>query len=860
MESEKLYAALIRLYPAAFREEYGREMRAAFRRCRREEPKALRRTFLWISVFTDTLTTAAREHFDMLMHDIRYSLRTLRKTPTFTVAALTTLALGIGATTAIYSLVHTVLLRPLPYLEPDRVVQIVETNKPLNIQQFSVSYLNFLSWQERSRTFDALVTFGGAAGTLTGGGEPQRVSGAAVSAAFFSMTGLKPVLGRTFLPEENLPGKNSVIMLGEGLWRTRYGGDPDIIGKTVLLDGTRRVVVGVVPQDAGYTSTNEIWSPLVLNPVEEDRGNHVMTAMGRLRRGVSLSEAEAELNSIAEGLEREFPKSNAGWRVRLRSVEDWIVDRDSRTSLYVLLAAVGLLLVAACANVAGLLVTRATARAHEFGMRLALGAGRSRLTRQLVTESLVLALGGGALGTVIAVGAVRWLSTRVTNQLPRTTNLTVEWPVFVFSFVLAMAVGLAFGLAPSWSARRADVMSTLRKAGRATTGGGGALLRLGLVGGQIAVATVLVIGALLLIQSFARLQKVDVGFETDHLLTANLNPPRLSYPTPEKREAFYETLLSEIRALPGVASVAITSSVPLAGRGDTSMPIAPVERPAGVPEHGVQAAWRSASEDYLSTLRVPLLRGSFSDAAYSKRSGIVVSETLVRQLWPDGADPLGRQVRLGNGAVFTVIGVVGDVKMTDLRVKPVGAMYFKPFWGGTLSVVVRSTGDPDSLIGPLRDTVRRIDPSQAVFAVRTIDELVEANADRSRLQTTLLTAFACLALLLGSVGVVGVVAYSVERRTPELALRLALGSTPRQAMRNAASGALISSFAGLVLGLMGAWGLSQSLSALLYDVRPHDPTTFIAVGSALLAVAIVACWLPARRATRIDPAASLKQE
>jgi putative ABC transport system permease protein len=857
MESDKLYAALLHLYPAAFREEYGREMRATFRRRRRDEDNAL---FLWISIFTDILTTATREHSDMLMHDIRYSLRTLRQTPAFTIAVLTTLALGIGGMTAIYSLVHIVLLRPLPFTEPDRLVQIFETNAPLKIDQFSASYLNFLSWQERSRSFTALTVFAGSTGTLTGDGEPQRVAGAAVSPGFFTMTGLKPVLGRAFLPEESVPGRDDALMLSEGLWRSRYGGDPDIIGKTVLLNGKQRIVVGVAPADAGYTSANETWSPLAMDPAQEERGNHVMTAMGRLRPGVSMAAAEAELNSIAEDLEREFPKSNAGWRVRLRSAEDWIVDKDSRTSLYVLLAAAGLLLVAACANVAGLLVTRSTARAHEFGMRLALGAGRLRLARQLITESLVLAFAGGALGIVIAAGEVRWLATRVTNQLPRTTNLSLDWPVFVFAFVLTIGVGLLFGVAPSWSARRADVMSTLRKGGRGTTGSAGTLLRLGLAGGQIAVATMLVIGALLLIQSFARLQKVDVGFPTDHLLTASLNLPNASYPTPENREAFYTNLLSDLRGLPGVVSAGIATGVPLAGRQNTSMPVMPVERPAGMPEQGIQAQWRWASEDYLSTLRVPLLRGSYFNAAYSKGNGIVLSEGLVSRLWPDGGDPIGRQVRLANGLVYTVVGVVGEVRMTDLRKEPVGTMYFKPYFGGTLSVVVRTAGDPASLAGPLRNAVQRLDPAQPVFFVSTMDQIVEANGARSRLQTTLLTVFAGLAMLLGAVGVAGVVAYSVERRAPELALRLALGSTPGQAMRKAAKGALTSSCAGLVLGLLGAWVLSRFLSTLLYGIRAHDPATFVSVGATLLTVAVVACWLPARRATRIDPAAALKQE
>jgi predicted permease len=540
-------------------------------------------------------------------------------------------------------------------------------------------------------------------------------------------------------------------------------------------------------------------------------------------------------------------------------VKDWIVNRDSRTSLYVLLAAVGLLLTAACANVAGLLVTRATARAKEFAVRLALGAGGARLTRQLATESLVLAFIGGALGMIIAAGAVQWLALRVVNQLPRSANLTVDWPVFVFAFSLTLAVGLLFGLVPSWAARRADVMSTLRKEGRGTTGGAGALFRLGLAGGQIAVATVLVIGALLLIQSFALLQKVDVGFRTDHLLTASLNLPAVKYPTQEHREAFYDALLAEIKTVPGVVSAGITSAVPMGG-GNTSMSIVPVERPADVPVLGVQALWRAASENYLRTLQVPLLRGQYFDPSYSNRSGIVLSQGLVRRLWSDGSDPIGRQVKLSNEQIFEVIGVVGDVRLNDLRSQPIGTMYFQPFFGGTLTLAVRTAGEPSALAATLRAAVQRIDPGQPVFNIRTMDQIVEANAQGSRTQTTLLTAFAALALLLGAVGVAGVVAYAVERRGPELALRLALGATPAQAMHNAAGGALLSSCIGLVLGLVAAWTLSRWLSSLLYQVQPRDPATFAVVGTVLLGVALLACWLPARRATRIDPADVLKQQ
>ncbi|HYR91281.1 MAG TPA: ABC transporter permease [Terriglobia bacterium] len=859
MKPDRFYAILLRLYPSAFREEYEREMRAAFRRRRRDESGVARRALLWLSVVGDTLATAPGEHFNMLLSEIRYTLRGLRKTPAFAAAVITTMALGIGATTAIYSLVYAVLLRPLPFTAPDRLVRISETNKLLDISDFSASVLNFLSWEEQSRSFEALAAIRNGSANLTGDGEPQRVLGIAVSDHFWTTTGIKPVAGRAFTPEENIPGKDRVVMLSEGLWRQLYGADPEIIGRAVLVNSIPRVVVGIAPDDIGYTTRVDLWTPLAAIPAEEDRANHVITVLGRLRSGVSLVAADAELNAVALRLEKEFPKSNEGWRVRLTPVKEWIVDDNSRTSLYLLLAAVGLLLLTTSANVACLLVARATARAHEFGIRLALGAGRGRLIRQLTTESLVLSVIGGGLGLLVAAGTVRWLATRVTNQLPRSAHLALDWPVLAFAFGLTAGVGFAVGLAPSWSARRADVLTTLRRGGRGTTGSAGVRLRLALAGGQVAVATMLVVGALLLIQSFARLQEVDLGFKPDHLLTASINLPRAKYATQEKAEAFYKSVLSEIEALPGAVSVGVTSGIPMAG-GDTSMPIVPVERPASVPERGIQASFRMANAGYLRTMGVPLRRGNLFDESDSKHQTIVLSEGLVRRLWPDGSDPVARQVRLGNGQVLTVVGVVGDVRLTDRREEPELAYYFRPFFLSTLTLVVRTATDPANFVGAIREAVKRIDPAQPLSSIRTMDAVLDANAEKSRLQTTLLTAFACLALLLGAVGIAGVVAYSVERRAPDLAVRLALGATPAAAIRNAAGGGVTASLIGLVLGLLGAWGLSRSFSGVLYKVQPDDPATFAGVGLALLAVAIVACWLPARAAARIDPAAALKRE
>jgi putative ABC transport system permease protein len=867
MRPDKLFSILLRLYPAAFREEYEREMRLAFKRRYRETDGLFERAFLWLSILPDTFTTATREHFDMLMHDIRYSLRTLRKTPTFTAAVVLTLALGVGATTAIFSLIHTVLLRPLPYAQSDRVVRVAEMNEGLRIPTFSASALNFLSWQEQSRSFEALAVMGGWDANLAGDGEPERVSGSRVSGDFWRLTGVRMVTGRAFTADEATAGKDMVVILSEGLWRRRYGADPGILGRTIAVNTEPRMVVGIAPQDMGHTATIDVWAPLVINPAEENRGNHVVTALGRLRDGVTVAQANAELNSIAERLEQEFPESNKGWRVRLIPVKEWIVDADSRTSLYILMAAVGLLLAVACANIAALLVTRATARSHEFGVRLALGAGSGRLVRQLTTESLVLALIGGGFGVLIAAGAIQWLATKVPNQLPRSTNLILDWPVLIFALVLTTVVGVLFGLAPSWSSRKADIQTTLRESGRGLSGTG-SLARLILVGGQVALATVLVVAALLLIQSFDRLQKVDVGFEPDHLLTAGITLPAAKYETPEKAENFFRTLLTEIQAIPGVVSAGVTSAIPMGGRGNTGMSIVPTPRPEDVPEQGVQALWRMATADYLRTMKVPLKLGRFFDASDAQRPGvipqrpaIILSERLVGTLWRDGSNPVGRQVILANGVTFTVVGVVGDVRLTDLRSDPIGTMYFQPGAGNRgLSLAIRTSVPPETITYSLREIVKRIDPNQALFGVRTMDQIIEGSAERPRVQAMLLTAFAALALLLGTIGVAGVVAYTVERRSRDLAVRLALGATRTQAMRNAARGGMIASVAGLVFGLFGAWGLNRWLTSMLFQVRPDDPITFAAVAASLIAVALAACWLPARRAARIDPAIALKHD
>ena len=859
MFAEKLYACLLRLYPAAFREEYERELRAAFRKRWREERSITRRTGLGTAIFVDTLATALGEHAAMFYQDVRYTLRTLRKSRSFTAAVVATLALGIGATTTMYSLAHTVLLRPYPFPRLEELVRIWETNPSLNTPFFATSLLNFLSWEERSRAFAGLAAFGQSGVNLTGDGEPQRVNAWSVTADFWRVTGLVPILGRAFSAEEHVPGRDEVTMLSEGLWQSRYGRDPSVIGRRILVDGTARTIIGIAPHDTGLRGEVNMWLPMAPNPAVEDRGNHLLTVIARMKPGIGMEQANAELNTIAEALDREFPVSNKGWRVRMAPIQDWIVDAESRTNLYALLGAAGLLLLVACSNVASLLVTRATGRQHELGVRMALGASRARLARQLTTESVVLASIGGALGIVLAWGAVGWLAAIVPSQLPRTASLQMNWPVTLFGLGLTLAVGLLFGLAPAWLVRRPGIQPTLGQSARGSTAVGAARLRLGFIGTQIALAAMLLVGALLLIQSFARLQKIDLGFPTDHLLSARIRLPEGQYESLDAAPVYFRTLVEELRNQPGVVSAGVSNAVPL-GSPNTSMSVVPVNRPPGVPERGFQALWRTASVGYLETLDVPLLRGRFFEPADLGRDAMILSERLARSLWPDGSDPVGRTVRLSNGSVYTIVGIAGDVRHAQLNAEPVGTMYFGSYYMRASTILVRTKGDPAAFAPALRQVIYKLDPQQPVDFIRTMEGIIEQNTERPYLQATLFGGFALMALLLGAIGVAGIVAYTVERRTQDLAIRLALGATPGHAMRSAAAGGLTAAAIGLAIGLAGAWALGSYLSTLLYQLQPHDLPTFAAVAGVLMGVAALACWLPARRVARIDPIVALRLE
>jgi predicted permease len=795
---------------------------------------------------------------ETLAQDLRYAARALRHSPAFTVAAVTTLALGIGATTAIYSVVRTVWLRSLPYESPDRVVRIWEKNARLNVSRFSASPLNFLSWRERSRSFESLIAMEGGSANLTDEASPDRVRSLAVTAQFFGTLGIRPVLGRAFASNEDAPGGERVIMLSERLWRSRYAGDPGVIGRTIPVNGENSVVIGIAPADMGFASDIDLWQPLTIDVAQENRGDHHVVVLGRLTPGVTVSQAEAELDQLAVRLEMEFPNTNRDWRVWIAPVQYWIVDQQTRQGLLLLAVAVGLLLVVACINVANLLLARASARVREFGIRRALGAGRGRLVRQLVTEGLVLACAGGAAGVLLGLLGVEGLRVILPANVPRAAQLSLDVPVLATALALTLATGLLFGLAPAWVAGRLDVQRSIQQARGASAGVGPLRLRQALVAGEFALAAMLVGSAGLLLASFRRLESVDLGFQPGNVLTARISLPRTRY-TYERAQAFYRDLQVELNAVPGLQAAGVASRVPFAGSGNTMQVSADYDAPSS--RDTLRASFQVATSGYFRALRIPLLRGRlFDDRDASSGTSILLSQGLVRRLWPDGGDPIGRLVRLGDNPPSTVVGVVGDVRQSALNEDPDPSAYLPAWSFWDVFVVARSPGEPAALVTPLRRVVAKLDSQLPIYDVRPLEDLKDANAAPQRLTAALTGAFALLALLLGAVGVAGVVAYSVLQRTPEIAVRMALGATPARVVRAMTTSGFRLCLVGLVLGLAGAAALWRALAGLLFQVRPNDPAIFSGVAAVLLAAALLASWLPARRVVRIDPIVELRKE
>jgi putative ABC transport system permease protein len=796
-------------------------------------------------------------------NDIRYALRAMRKAPVFSTAAVLTLALGIGANTAIFSVVNAVLLRPLPFAAPERLIRIYEKNDKLNLPLFSSSVPNYLSWKEQTQTFQELGLIGFANFNLSGSGEPEQFAGNPVSPSLLRVLGIQPVAGRFFRDDEERPGASPVAIISEGLWRRRFGGDRGLVGQTIVLNGTAYNVVGIAPQAMNFLTQGEVWIPYTIDPGREARLNHLTVAVGRLKTGVSIEQAQAEMDTIAHRIGIQYPEVK-DWGIRLQTFEKWIVGDDLRRALLVLLASVGAVLLIACANVANLLLSRAASRQKEIAIRAALGAGKNRLIRQLLTESVLLSIIGGATGFLGAWWAVAFMSRSLPpNSLP-VSEITVDANVLWFTLAAAVATGILFGIAPAWQSAKADLNSVLKQGGRSSAAGGRPVLRRILIAGELAIATVLLIGAGLLMQSLFRLEEVRVGFKPDRLLTFQVAPAGTKYSGIAKVWPFYDALVESIRSIPGVRDAAASSGIPFGAGAYNTTPAQPVGPSVLPPGESIPVDWRIVTPRYFQAMQIPVLRGrefTAQDNA-SAPPTMIISQRTAEKFWGT-MDPIGHVLRLSSsGREFTIVGVAGDVVNTSLGQAIAPAMYISAASrvAQLMDVVVRTEGDPLQTTAAVRRKLRDLDPEMAMSNVRSMDQWMSSNAARPRMNSVLLEVFAGIALMIAAIGIYGVVSYSVSQQTREIGVRVALGAKRSHVLALVLREGMIMALAGIGGGLIAAIGISRLMASLLFGVQARDPLTFGAVAAILTAVAAAACWAPALKASRVDPVIALRGE
>jgi putative ABC transport system permease protein len=808
-----------------------------------------------------------------LWSDVRFAARTLVREPGFAALCVVMLALGIGANTAIFSIVNGILLRPLPYHAPDRLVGLREIIPAVasTYPTLPVSARHFTEWRQRCSSFASLSAMGSGTANLTGAGEPEQLQIAHISANLFETLGVQPSLGRRFIAGEDSEGHDRVAVIAESLWRRRFREDPAIVGKTIMLDSAAHSIVGVLPArfrfpgssilDTGSIAPEkpEVFKPIVFSKDElkELMGTFNYNVIGRLKDGVSSIAALAELNVIAAQLEK-----LAGQKVDLRAsvtpIEDNIVGR-SRRGLVILLGAVGSVLLIVCVNLANLMLARAERRGHEWAIRTALGASPARLVRQVFAETLLIAFAGGILGVAIAAGSLNTLLQHAPRDIPRLDEVRLDTGVLLFALAITAATGLLFGLAPAWRSTRSDPQTTLRSGGRTSTAARqGARFRGVLVSAEVGLSTVLLILAALLAGSFMRVLHSEKGFRAPTVLSANIAIPRAKYSEDDQRNRFHEQVLDRLASQPGVVSASICTALPLTGETWVDAAWAPgdtrpeMERPL--------ANVRFVSADYLKTMGIPLLAGRTFNENDRKRKVAILSERLARQIWP-GQNAVGRQFTRGDGSMNEVIGVAGDVKADPD--KPPVAMIYRPYWDWAprrVTLVVRAAGDPRSVAGAMRTVIRSVDPDLPVPEMRTMQEILEESVAVRRFQTLLSAAFGVTALLLAALGIYGVVSYAVARRTNEMGVRMALGARPWDLHFMIIAQAMSPVAIGLILGFAAAFAAGRVVSSLLYEVSARDPWTILSVMALLATVAAGSCWLPARRAAKLNPLDALRYE
>ncbi|HXI23961.1 MAG TPA: ABC transporter permease [Pyrinomonadaceae bacterium] len=801
-----------------------------------------------------------------ILKDTRYGIRSLAKHPGFTAIALITLALGIGANTAIFSVVNAVLLKPLPFDEPERIVWLWDTQPQLATAPTSLP--DFLGWKDQNRSFAHLAAYQGGSMFVDAGDGATDTPVGLVTPDLFSVFQVSPILGRTFTEEETLPGRFRVAVLSHSMWQNRFGSDSNVLSRTVQLNGAAYTIIGVMPAGFSYPDRAELWRPLPIDPAKLDPGPHYLKVVGRLKPGVTLSQAQADMSVIAARLSQQYKEKNAGHGVKLEPLSNVVVG-DIGLALYVLLGAVGFVLLIACANLANLTLARVGARQKEIALRTALGASRLRIVRQLLIESVMLAIGGGVVGLLLAFWAVRWVVSLSADTIPRAREISIDPRVAWFTLLVSVVTGVLFGLAPALQVSRPDLTDALKESGRSTAGIRTNRLRNALVVSEVALSLVLLVGAGLMIRSFAKLNEVDPGFKPGQVLTLGVAFLRVKYPEDDQVAQVFSQILERAAATPGVLSAGAISDLPLTG-SNISDSFTIEGRPPIAKEAEPSTEYHIVTPRYFESMGIPLLSGR-DIAPTDKRQSpnvVVINDVFARRHFA-GENPLGHRLKLQGQErdPLLIVGVVSNVRNLALDEQPTPEVYAPflqdplfPTYQRSMTMVVRSNSDPGAISGPLRAAVSSVDKSLPVYALKPLTEHLRDSLARRRFNLILLSIFSCVALALAAIGIYGVINYSVNQRTHEMGIRMALGAKPRDVLRLVVRQAMILALAGVGIGLLASLALTRLMKGLLFSVSVTDPITLAVISLLMTLIALLACLIPARRATKVDPMVALRYE